>query len=387
MLGNRLTRRLTPRRLAILLSVFFLLLAIPTVALVWHAYGQLKWESFHLHRSQAESLRERIDAQLLDIMRQTDSRPVGDFSFQSSTGLSPDEPILRSPLAGLSPAPAMPGLIGYFQVRSDGTFSSPVLPAVGVDPDSVGISHDELNERRMHAARIREILADNRLVRDSGTGLDEAAAATNGNNAAAKERSRSMAPSSPRQSNATEQEEDPAAASATQRFATPESGRGAGNDSAGGRARPAGQVVFDSLNQPDSQQAPSNRNELAETDRRASPGSALEATVNPVPKKVRECIGHGIHARSPFARLQKHAIPGGGRFLLLSPVENMGAQIPSFIFITISHVSRVGHYGLGTGIRFYRRAPAGCRLFPGSRQAKLGQHVGAFPARIDQFLP
>ena len=51
-------------RLKILLTVFFLALAIPTAVLIWQAYSQLKWEAFHQYRGMAEELTKRMDASL-----------------------------------------------------------------------------------------------------------------------------------------------------------------------------------------------------------------------------------------------------------------------------------------------------------------------------------
>ena len=53
-------------RLKLLLAVFFLALAIPTVLLIRQAYSQLKWEAFHQYRGLAEELTHRIDARLVD---------------------------------------------------------------------------------------------------------------------------------------------------------------------------------------------------------------------------------------------------------------------------------------------------------------------------------
>ena len=49
------------RRLRTLLTVLFLALAIPTGAVIWQAYDQLKWEAWYQYRNQAEELTNRID--------------------------------------------------------------------------------------------------------------------------------------------------------------------------------------------------------------------------------------------------------------------------------------------------------------------------------------
>ena len=53
---------MTRRRLSLLLTLFFLALAIPTSVLVYQAYGQLKWEAFYQHQRLARELTLRVKA-------------------------------------------------------------------------------------------------------------------------------------------------------------------------------------------------------------------------------------------------------------------------------------------------------------------------------------
>jgi len=58
----------------------------------------------------------------------------------------------------------LPGVIGYFQVDTEGAFSTPLLPPPGTDAVGVGIGDDEYLERQQLAQKIQSVLADNRLV-------------------------------------------------------------------------------------------------------------------------------------------------------------------------------------------------------------------------------
>jgi len=121
-------------RLRLLLTVFFLALAIPTALLIRQAYSQLKWEAFHQYRGLAEELTNRIDARLVDMINFADASSFTDYTFLVVTG-DPDVNVLqRSPLSTYPVSVDPPGLLGYFQVDTGGAFSSPLLPGEGSDP-------------------------------------------------------------------------------------------------------------------------------------------------------------------------------------------------------------------------------------------------------------
>ena len=155
---------LDKKRLRNLLALFFIALAVPTVVLIWQAYGQLKWEAFHQHRGVAEELTQRIDSQLNDMIRVADSRSFADYSFLVVSGDPNAKFVQRSPLSTYPVAASLPSVLGHFQVDSQGAFSTPLLPAVGTKVGDLGISDSEFAERQKLARDIQEVLADNRLV-------------------------------------------------------------------------------------------------------------------------------------------------------------------------------------------------------------------------------
>ena len=166
MLPARFLRTYSERRLRNLLLVLFVALAIPTVAVIWQAYDQLKWESWFQYRNQAESLVRQIDYAIAEDVDQAESRGFDDFSYLASAGSGNVQ--TRSPLSDF-PVPAdLPGLIGYFQVDPAGTFSTPLLPDTGVDPAALGLPPEDVAERSALADSLRQILADNRLVAEDG---------------------------------------------------------------------------------------------------------------------------------------------------------------------------------------------------------------------------
>ncbi len=172
MLPGTLIKGFDKGRLRNLLALFFLALAVPTGALVWQAYSQLKWEAFHQYRGLAENLTGRVDAQLIDMIDTADARSYADYTFLNVTGETRFNFVQRSPLSAYPVTEDLPGVIGYFQVDTNGAFATPLLPPEGTDAEKLGIGRDEFNKRLQLAQEIQAILADNRLVQPGpGPGL------------------------------------------------------------------------------------------------------------------------------------------------------------------------------------------------------------------------
>jgi signal transduction histidine kinase len=168
MFGTSLTG-LDRKRLRRWLAVFFLALAIPTGFLVYQAYSQLKWEAFHQHRVLAEELAARIDARIVQLIDTEEARSFADYAFLNVAGDPSANFLQRSPLSAYPHASTMPGLVGFFQVDTDGAFTTPLVPPAGTVPSSYGISAGELEQRLALQLKIEQILSRNRLVQDRKT--------------------------------------------------------------------------------------------------------------------------------------------------------------------------------------------------------------------------
>lgn len=164
MLGDKLFGRLDERRVRWLLAGFFALLAVPSAALIGQAYGQLKWEAFRSNQRLAEDLAGRIDAELRAAIAAEESRSFGDYVFLIVEGGAAATFVQRSPLAALPIASALPGALGYFQVDAEGVLTTPLLPAGGADPSIYGVTDDQQAARLALEERVRDVLAQNRLV-------------------------------------------------------------------------------------------------------------------------------------------------------------------------------------------------------------------------------
>ena len=165
MLPKTLIKGLDQRRLRNLLALLFLGLAIPAAVLVWQAYSQLKWEAFHQHRGAAEELTRRVDSDLFAMIRTADERTFADYAFLVVSGDPSANLVQRSPLSAYPVMADVPSALGYFQVDTHGSFSTPLLPPPGTDAAALGISAAEYNGRLQLAQEVQQILADNQLVR------------------------------------------------------------------------------------------------------------------------------------------------------------------------------------------------------------------------------
>ncbi|MDJ0926083.1 MAG: HAMP domain-containing sensor histidine kinase [Gammaproteobacteria bacterium] len=165
MLPNTVIKRFDQRRLRNLLLLIFVGLAVPTTILIWQAYSQLKWEAFAQHRSLAEQLTDRIDARLIDMINAADARTFADYSFLVVTGDPSANFLQRSPLSNYPVTADLPGVLGHFQVDTDGSFSTPLLPPPDSNANELGIGTAEYDERLQLAREIQAVLADNQLVR------------------------------------------------------------------------------------------------------------------------------------------------------------------------------------------------------------------------------
>lgn len=157
---------LDKKRLRQWLLIFFLSLALPTAVLIQQSHSRLKWETFHRHQLTAEELAHRINNHLVRLINTEEQRPFTDYSFLNVAGAPTANFLQRSPLSRYPVQAEIPGLIGYFQVDAAGRLLTPFLPEAIDKAGSYGIAERELSERVDLQNRIRQILNQNRLVRN-----------------------------------------------------------------------------------------------------------------------------------------------------------------------------------------------------------------------------
>lgn len=154
---------LSPSRLRWVLLTFLVALLVPLAALIWHAYGQLKWEAFHQYRGSAETLTRQVDVGLVQMIETAEARSFLDYEFANAASGAAPGVFERSPLAAFPVRNDVAGTIGYFQVGPGGEFSTPLLPRESA-AESVSVNESELDQRTEVATLLQQILSDNRLV-------------------------------------------------------------------------------------------------------------------------------------------------------------------------------------------------------------------------------
>lgn len=142
------------RQLQVVLVLFAVLLAVPTVWLIRQVSEKFENESFYRYQQGADDVVRAINATLESLVRRESTRPFDDYTFSRNVPLANDEGVRveMSPLAEYPVGKSVPGLVGYFQVDPDGTLRSPLVPS-GLpgepDPILLGVAPEEL------AARLR----------------------------------------------------------------------------------------------------------------------------------------------------------------------------------------------------------------------------------------
>ncbi len=162
---------MTIRKLKILLLFFFIALALPTSILVYQAYRQLNWETFHQHQQLARELSLRIDARFDALIKREESRAITEYSFFNISGDQQAAIPQRSPLARNPSESGIAGLLGYFQVDAAGQLQTPSLPRANAG--NYGIDADELRKRLDQKNKLRRILGQNRLVKEQNKLIEE----------------------------------------------------------------------------------------------------------------------------------------------------------------------------------------------------------------------
>lgn len=149
------------RRLRRILLLFFLILSIPVYYLLQTVYSQLENEAYFTNRQQAETLVNQIEFNLKHLLEAEQNRPIAEYQFfnvMTNPLLSESSGVKFSPLSEIPPKTDIKGLVGYFQINTDGSFHLPVLPEVGQDNLS-GLSLAELESRVKLKKKIRSLLS------------------------------------------------------------------------------------------------------------------------------------------------------------------------------------------------------------------------------------
>jgi signal transduction histidine kinase len=158
------------KRLRWILLLFFVAPSIPVYYLLQTVYTQLENEAYFTARHQAETLVNQIELKLKDILETEQNRPIAEYQFfnvMENPLLSETAGVKFSPLSELPPKTEIKGLVGYFQINTDGSFHLPALPELGQDSIS-GLSLAELESRLKLKHKLRDLLS-NKIIETKRT--------------------------------------------------------------------------------------------------------------------------------------------------------------------------------------------------------------------------
>ena len=163
--NGTLRRDFDARRLAVVLGLLFLALALPSAVLVLQAQQQIRWEAYHQYRLLADELATRVDGELQRAVDAEEARAAGDYRFLVVTGgLANTTALQRSPLARYPVESELPGALGYFQVEADGAFSTPLLPDAAAAAAPADVDPAQWSARLALRDALLDVLTRNALL-------------------------------------------------------------------------------------------------------------------------------------------------------------------------------------------------------------------------------
>ncbi len=148
------------KRLKWLLLVFSLALAIPLTYFIFHTYKSLEQEESAELRFFAETLFDRMENELADLVRREESRAIDEYSPNQKTG-----EISLSP-SPLSIKPKEKYILGYFQNSPDGSLQTP-------------LAQPEIGRQNDHAIIVDRLDSVNSKFNQKRTGISESYEAQN----------------------------------------------------------------------------------------------------------------------------------------------------------------------------------------------------------------
>ncbi len=116
-------------KLKVQFTLFFCLLSILVGTLLWHSYRQIDQEELRLWQGIGENTFNQMQANISGFMLKEDARSFSEYRYY----YIPESQLEYQIALNVSPLSKLPknnshGIIGYFQINPDGSFSTPYLP-------------------------------------------------------------------------------------------------------------------------------------------------------------------------------------------------------------------------------------------------------------------
>lgn len=160
------------RRLGLALFAFVICICAPLSLLIHYVHLEVRRENARQAQEWASDILAQLSSRVAELLRSEQLRPFSDYSFfdyQSNFSLNKVAALRQSPLAYFPPRTDLPGLVGYFQIATDGVFESPLLPQINPNSlDKLGelIPEQELSARYLSWNQLRELVASGFDIRE-----------------------------------------------------------------------------------------------------------------------------------------------------------------------------------------------------------------------------
>lgn len=154
----------------------FIAIAIPVGILLERSYSYLQKASQYAYREHAYLLLEMLNQRIYADLSVEEARSYSDYRFIRTVPVLGGEEVTFSPLAELGYKSQYPGFVGYFQLFSDGSVQTPILP----DGFLENIQMDDRKLREAKRDSLKSILTKmdvrvnplpDRAMLDSGSGI------------------------------------------------------------------------------------------------------------------------------------------------------------------------------------------------------------------------
>ncbi len=157
------------RQLQVLVLLVLLCVAVPLYMLFHRVYAQLRQEAWYQYRLSAEHVMRLVEDEMLSLISREENRPFADYGFfrVEEQKLLQIKGLALSPLSRFPVSMELPGLIGYFQIHPDGTFTSPVLPDITkaqLQRYEIQFGEAEYTQRLALRKQLEAVLKANRLL-------------------------------------------------------------------------------------------------------------------------------------------------------------------------------------------------------------------------------
>lgn len=157
------------RRLRLIVLLFLIGVSVPLYVLFNRVYSQLQQEALYRYRIRAENAVGLVDDEMSRLITQEANRPFADYGFfrVEEQKLLQTKDLALSPLSQFPVSSPVPGLIGYFQMSPEGTFSSPVLPDITkaqLEAYDIQFSEEEYTKRLALKHRLEQMLKTDQLL-------------------------------------------------------------------------------------------------------------------------------------------------------------------------------------------------------------------------------